>query len=295
MGFPRAIRIVRCEMPPGRAYDVPGDSDCQQLAPHMCVNYSARLSAALSRRCVGRVPEGGAYFRLARHGHCEVLVCSYGEHQLPTFAPDAATAPFLPSPSAVPNIVPVDPAAIREGDEGAFHALFDAWYEPLRGYARALVRDGPAADDLVQEAFVRLWDRRLSIAADTPLHAYLYRIVRNQALNLRRDLATRRRRLDDPGARDSAAVPATLPQPDADLDASAMRDELLQYLADLPPRQREAVELSRFQGLTHDEVAAAMGCAPRTVNNHLVAALSTLRRRLTEAGSALAAIIWVLS
>ncbi|HYW32955.1 MAG TPA: RNA polymerase sigma-70 factor [Gemmatimonas sp.] len=199
--------------------------------------------------------------------------------------------PRLPADEPGPSF---DAAAILAGDERAFHVLFDALYGPLLAFARSLLADAGNAEDLVQEAFVRLWDRREHIEPGTPLHAYLYRTVRNLAFNLRRDHANRRRLLADPVAHDSVA-PAAVPQPDAQFAGNETYQRLAASVAELPPRQRQALELSRFHGLSHDEVAAAMGCSPRTVNNHIVAALSTLRRRLAEASSLVAAVAaWLI-
>ena len=197
--------------------------------------------------------------------------------------------------SSLPDPPLFDLAAVQAGDEGAFRALFDALYGPLLRYAQSYLDEPAAAEDLVQEAFVRLWDRRASLPADVTLSAYLYKTVRNLALNVRRDRATRERLLEDPAAQEGAATPAAVPQPDAEAEGEDLSGRLTGYLADLPPRQREAIQPSRFEGLTHHEVAVAMGCSPRTVNNHLVAALSTLRRRLSEAGSLVAAVAWWLT
>jgi RNA polymerase sigma-70 factor, ECF subfamily len=186
-------------------------------------------------------------------------------------------------------------AAVRTGDERAFRALFDALYAPLRRFAFSLVRDAAVADDLVQDAFVRLWDRRERLDDALPVRAYLFRIVRNLALNTRRDAATRRRLLDDPLAHDSAAVPRGFAAPDEAAAGDDLGGKLAGWLDELPPRQREALLLSRVEGLSHAEVAEAMGCAPRTVNNHLVAALGTLRRRLAEAGAMVASFGWMLT
>jgi RNA polymerase sigma-70 factor, ECF subfamily len=194
-------------------------------------------------------------------------------------------------------IVPVDDPGclvdrLKADDETALRALFDVLHEPLVRFAGTIVLERAVADDLVQEAFVRLWDRRLQLEAATPPRAWLYRTVRNLALNHRRDAATRQRLLDDPLAADSAAVPRGAPQPDAALDERELSTHVTQLLEELPPRQREALMLSRVHGLSHVEVATAMGCAPRTVNNHLVAALATLRRRLTELGTMVASFAW---
>lgn len=183
-------------------------------------------------------------------------------------------------------------ARVRRGDELAFRQLFDALYGPLLRSACALVRDEAVAEDLVQEAFVRLWDWRGRLEAETPLRAWLFRTVRNLAFNLRRDATTRQQLLTDPLALASAASPRPAVSPDAGVSGDDLAVQLSTLLDNLPPRQREALILTRVEGLSHVEVADVMGCAPRTVNNHLVAALSTLRRRLAEAGTMAAALLW---
>jgi RNA polymerase sigma-70 factor (family 1) len=198
--------------------------------------------------------------------------------------------PVIPAAESTPY-----DSALRAGDADAYRAFFDAVYAPLRAYALSIVRDESAADDLVQEAFVRLWDRRAQIEPQVPLRAYVYRTVRNLALNDRRDLANRARLLAEPDALNSAASPRAMPAADSAVEARELEVRLTAMIADLPPRQREALQLSRVEGLTHAEVSATMGCSPRTVNNHLVSALATLRRRLADAGSLVAAMAWWIS
>ncbi|MFN5203556.1 MAG: RNA polymerase sigma factor, partial [Gemmatimonas sp.] len=138
------------------------------------------------------------------------------------------------------------------------------------------------------------WDRRQRLDEEIPLRAWLFRTVRNLALNIRRDDTTRARLLDDPAAVDSAAAPRAAALPDVATEGAELQDRVAVLVTELPNRQREALLLSRVEGLSHAEVAAAMGCAPRTVNNHLVAALSTLRRRLAEVGTLVASLsVWL--
>lgn len=196
--------------------------------------------------------------------------------------------------SLPPDVLQSHAAAIRLGDERAFRQLFDGLYGPLLGFAQSLVRDEAVAEDLVQEAFVRLWDRRARLDEEIPLRAWLFRTVRNLALNLRRDTTTRERLFDDPTAVDSAAAPRPAAAPDSATEHNELHERVSALMTELPPRQREALLLSRVEGLSHAEVAAAMGCAPRTVNNHLVAALGTLRKRLAHVGALVAsAIMWL--
>lgn len=181
------------------------------------------------------------------------------------------------------------------GDERAFRALFDALYHPLLRFAGSLVRDPAAAEDLVQDAFVRLWDRRENLDPAQSLRPYLFRAVRNLAFNHRRDDRTHQRLLGDAVIDDLSAVPRRAPLPDQVASGRELERELDRLLHALPPRQREALVLSRMEGLSHAEVAEAMGCAPRTVNNHLVAALATLKRHLHHAGALVASLAWMLA
>lgn len=169
-------------------------------------------------------------------------------------------------------------------DATALRALFDSTYEPLWRSVVRLVGDEALARDLAQDAFVRIWDRRASLDPSLSLRALLYRTVRNLALNQLRDEQTRRHLLEDP---ESASVsrPRRAPSALQQLEASELATRLQQFINELPPRQQEALRLSRFDGLSHQEIADVMGCAPRTVNNHLVRALEQLRTRLSTIGT----------
>ena len=178
-------------------------------------------------------------------------------------------------------------------DATALRALFEAAYEPLWRSVMRLVGDEALARDLAQDAFVRIWTRRATLDPSLSLRALLYRTVRNLALNQLRDEQTRRQLLQDP---ESASVsrPRGAPSALQQLEATELALRLQQFIEELPPRQREALRLSRFDGLSHQEIADVMGCAPRTVNNHLVRALEQLRSRLTSIGTVVSSLVLFL-
>ncbi|MGB3541440.1 RNA polymerase sigma factor [Rubrivirga sp.] len=164
----------------------------------------------------------------------------------------------------------------RSGDLEAFEALFRHLHPMLTRIAHSLA-DGPQAQDAVQETFVRLWEQRERIDPDRSVKAYLARSVRNRLLNASRDAQTRRTLLDQNAAE---VTPAALPRPDADAQHRTLADRLATLLQALPDRQRLAITLTRFDGLSHAEAADVMACSARTVNNHIVRGLRTLRDRL---------------
>ena len=164
---------------------------------------------------------------------------------------------------------------IRDSDASALEAFFRAVHGPLVRYATRFVPES-SAEDIVQDAFVRIWNGRERIDPSQSLKAFAYRTVRNLSLNRIRDGKTREALLEE---RYEVPVSATA-APDDELARSDLADRLREWIFELPDRQREALELSRFEGLTHEQVAEAMGVSPRTVNNHLVKALRVIRDRV---------------
>jgi len=163
---------------------------------------------------------------------------------------------------------------IRASNERAFSELFHAVYPRMIKFAWRYTRAKSSAQDVVQESFVKLWDVRSNIDPNRSLKAYLYQIVRSRALNHIRD-KKEYTPLEDARNQQlkvqSRALTNVIEDPNYDQKMADLIDAL-------PERQREAMQLSRFEGLEHDEIAKVMNISPRTVNNHIVAALKTLRR-----------------
>jgi RNA polymerase sigma-70 factor (ECF subfamily) len=164
---------------------------------------------------------------------------------------------------------------LRASDQSALAAVFHEAHDALVAYARRMLADASQARDVVQVAFIRLWEHRLTLDPERSIRAWLFRTVRNEALTRLRDARNQARSLelwDEP-------LQWRAPQPEALLDESELGQAVQRWLDELPERQREAVRLSRFEGLSHEEIAEVMAIAPRTVNNHIVRGLQTLRAR----------------
>lgn len=170
---------------------------------------------------------------------------------------------------------------LKASDRSAYAELFEAMYEPLFRYVRSITKSSEAARDVTQDAFIRLWEVRDSLSLDQSLEAYLYRIARNRAYNHERNQRTRAEKEETVRDR-TPAQPASPTPPDAQAGAQQLEDRLWQWIGELTERQREALVLSRFDGLSHKEVAEVMDISPRTVNNHIVRALKHLRGRIDD-------------
>lgn len=165
--------------------------------------------------------------------------------------------------------------AIRAGNVSAFEAFLRSQWFLLVRYLVSFSRNVDDAEDLAQEAFVRLWEKRAYLDPTGSLRAYLYRIARNLALNERKSRELHRQ-LEK---RDLDPSPSA-PSPDRQLEEAELQAIVEQAIESLPPRRREAFILAHLQNLPHREVANVMGISPQTVANQISAALADLRRLL---------------
>jgi RNA polymerase sigma-70 factor (sigma-E family) len=150
--------------------------------------------------------------------------------------------------------------------------LFTAEGDRLVSLARFFVDDRTAAEDLVQEAFIRLSRNAHRIRDEERAAAYLRSIVINLARDHnRRGLVSLRHR-----------APAVLDEPSAEETAAAResRQEVVEALRALPRRQRDCVALRYYLELSIEQIAATLDVSPNSVKTHLQRGLRTLAQTL---------------
>lgn len=155
--------------------------------------------------------------------------------------------------------------------------LYTSEHGRLRRLVNRLVRNRATAEDLVQQSFLKL----IAAAECGNLEncpAYLTCAARNLALNHLRDLNRRGETAlpDD----ESGALPDARPSPEETAMFRCELRRLLQAVAALPRRRREAFVLNKFQGLSYDEIAARQKVSRNTVISHIVIALADLDRQM---------------
>ncbi|GBQ70584.1 hypothetical protein CFR75_15710 [Komagataeibacter xylinus] len=161
---------------------------------------------------------------------------------------------------------------------GKLLALYDTHRSALLDYASTITGDRPNAEDIVQEAWVRC--AAAAPPRDNPL-SYLYRVVRNLAIDgQRRHLRERRRRprTEDCGRIEQIAEERASPETEV-----ADRDEirrLNEALAELPERTRRAIELYRLGNHTYKQVAAQLGISIGLAHTLVLSGLDHCRNRL---------------
>ncbi len=181
-----------------------------------------------------------------------------------------------------PRLVPLEDAAdlAARGHRGAFDAIVARTTPKLYRLAARIMGDQGEAEDVLQDAYIRAFDALLAGKFDrrSNLETWLYRIVANGALDALRSRKRRRARYD----LDSEGVDEA-PQSDGSrLAARAALRELDVMLAELPPDQRTAIVLKEVEGLSSNEVAEVMNCSVGSVEQRLVRARATLRKKSEE-------------
>ncbi len=158
------------------------------------------------------------------------------------------------------------------GDEADFDRLYRESYSRLLATLIPLLQDRAAAEDCVQEAFVRAYRAWPKWKPDAPAEAWLHRIAVNLAANERR-----RRRLREVG---ELVRRLGAPPPAPDPAAAVERDDVVAALRRLPPKLAAAAVLRYLHGYSNRDIGSALGIPESTVGSRLRLALGRLRKEL---------------
>ncbi|MVT09600.1 RNA polymerase sigma factor [Chitinophaga tropicalis] len=163
---------------------------------------------------------------------------------------------------------------LKQGDHASFARLYDLYSERLYGNLLKLVKHAETAEELLQDIFIQVWEKRHTIEIHTSFRAYLFRIGENKVYDfyrkLRRDKAL------------YAYVKAAASEQYTHIEESLLyreNAELLQNaIATLPPQRRQIFELCKIQGKSYQEVSALLGISTSTINDHIVKATRSIRQ-----------------
>jgi RNA polymerase sigma-70 factor (ECF subfamily) len=170
--------------------------------------------------------------------------------------------------------------ALRAGDVRAFDTLFARWSGPLLRYVERMVRSPAAAEELVQEVWIRVYGARERYQPEARFSTWLFTIATRLTWNeLRRSHhRSPHDSLDDEGS--APPLAAGEPAADAIVDARRAGAAVATALAALPERQRAALWLSAVEGLSYAEVAATLETTEKSVKALVHRARTTLADRL---------------
>jgi len=159
-------------------------------------------------------------------------------------------------------------------DEPALGAIYDRYGRLVYTIALRITGDREAAEEVTQDVFQAVWQGAGSFQLSGSFPAWLAGIARHRAIDLirsRRYRARTREEVLDPAFAGAATVG------DSPVDALALRTVVRTALAELPPTQRQAIELAYYGGLTHVEIAGRLGEPVGTIKSRMRLGLTRLR------------------
>jgi RNA polymerase sigma-70 factor (ECF subfamily) len=164
---------------------------------------------------------------------------------------------------------------LKGGDQDALRPIFNRHYPLLLGDIYRILADEDLCKDVAQEVFVELWQKRETLEIHTSLRAYLRKAAVNRALN---HLKAGKNLIF---GSEEEAVNETADPDHADMLDPDPRENMEQYLSAaldaLPEKCRLVFSLSRFENMTHKEIAAELNISVKTIENQITKAMKILR------------------
>ncbi len=179
---------------------------------------------------------------------------------------------------------------VSHGDREAFKILYTACYPSVQRYISLFETSGQVLDELTQDVFVRIWEKRARLMEVESFKGYLFMVTRNVVFNFIRAIRVRRKvkELDE-----------TVAVNDDDLESELLFKQYyamaIEAVEKLPPGRRKVLKMSIYEGLTLDEIAGRLGITRSGVKKQLYAATAFVRQYLQEHGEIGLALVVFLS
>jgi RNA polymerase sigma-70 factor (ECF subfamily) len=168
---------------------------------------------------------------------------------------------------------------LKAGDPDAYTVFFNVYYSPLCYFAAQLIRDKPAAEDIVKDTFIKLWTKHRDFESPQNVKAFLYITVRNASLNFLRHL----------GVRETAQKEMLYlgrDREDAHVLNSMIKTEILNkvywQIEKFPEKRRHIFKLAYVEGLKNEEIATKLSISVSTVKTQKARAILALREHFTD-------------
>lgn len=167
---------------------------------------------------------------------------------------------------------------VQAGDFSPASEIYDRYSSRIYNFAFRFLRNSEAAEDAVQEVFVKMLKHANQFHGDAKLSTWLFSITANWCRDYLRKAENK--------SKDGDEVLVTLPtspelSPERNLERRENERMIQRALASLTAEQREAILLSRYQGLSYAEIAQIAGCSEGAVKTRVFRAMETLKKALT--------------
>jgi len=166
---------------------------------------------------------------------------------------------------------------VQAGDFSPASEIYDRYSGRIYNFALRFLKNAEAAEDATQEVFVKMIRHASQFQGDAKLSTWLFSITANWCRDFLRKADNKSKESDDV----LVTLPAPIEQsPDRNLEQRENEERIQRALKALTPEQREAILLSRYQGLSYAEIAQISGCSEGAVKTRVFRAMETLKKAL---------------
>ena len=166
---------------------------------------------------------------------------------------------------------------IREDDMVAFYQLYERYSRRLYGFVLRYIKQEADAEEIVQEVFIKIWEKRKTIDVYSSFESFLFTVAYNATISQFRKRASEKKYLEH---LKSLQQVERAPDLTDEIHFNELNEKVQALLNELTPRQKEIFQLSREQGLAHDEIAKKLDISVNTVKKHITNTLAFLKSRI---------------
>ncbi|MBB5636396.1 RNA polymerase sigma-70 factor (ECF subfamily) [Pedobacter cryoconitis] len=176
---------------------------------------------------------------------------------------------------------------LREGDESAFIQIYNQYRSKIYTYAYQLCKSSDTAEEIVQEVFIKIWQKKDQLNPELSFNAYIKKITLNHVLNHLKKVA-RERVLQE---QIFHTIEVSSNRTEDQMLEKELRKVYDEAIARLPQQKKLIYQLSRIEELSHDEIALKLNISKNTVKNHMVEASRSIRDYVSKNGGIICFII----
>lgn len=167
-------------------------------------------------------------------------------------------------------------SGLRTGDYSCYRALFKRCYGKLLSFSNSIIKDKQAAEDIVQEQFMKLWSNKHQIDDRMCVESYLYVMTRNAALNY---LKSHSKLVGIPEVESHTASQIDI---DRRIDAAIIQNRLFELIGKMPPQRKKIFTMSKIEGMSSIDIANILGLSVKTVDRHLSIAKAYIKENIYQ-------------
>lgn len=167
---------------------------------------------------------------------------------------------------------------IQQGDKTAFEELFHQYYEYLCNFAFQFLKEKAASEEIVQDIFFKLWEKKDDLNIESNIKSYLFSSVRNHCLNQIKHIDIR----DNYKSHNEKEIQHSESQSFDNVVENELELHINEAISSLPVERQRIFKLSRFEGKKYKEIADELNISVKTVETQMSKALKFMREELQE-------------